>query len=85
MNQFFTAGQVVAQSDLITVLPRHFIPVTGIAAQLVCRELPFPSPAVHIDAIWHRRTHSMAAHRWLREQVAQIAADAHIEPGVVLG
>jgi DNA-binding transcriptional LysR family regulator len=28
VNQFFTAGKVVASSDLITVLPRHLIAAT---------------------------------------------------------
>ena len=82
VNQFFTAGQVVAQSDLVTVLPRHFVPVTGIAEQLVWRELPFASPAVHIDAVWHRRTDAAGAHQWLRRRIERLAAEAHIEPGV---
>lgn len=81
VNQFFTAGQVVAQSDLVTVLPRHFLPVTGIADQLVLRELPFPSPAVHIDAVWHRRTDASAAHQWLRRRIERLAAEAHVDPG----
>jgi DNA-binding transcriptional LysR family regulator len=29
VNQFFTAGRVVANSDLVTVLPRHLIASTG--------------------------------------------------------
>eukprot|EP01037_Dinobryon_pediforme_P031405 gene31405-35873_t len=29
VNQFFTAGRIVASSDLITVLPRHLIAATG--------------------------------------------------------
>ena len=47
VNQFFTAGRVVVGSDLLTVLPRHFIPVTGIADKLVQRPLPLNVPAVH--------------------------------------
>ena len=35
VNQFFTAGRVVMDSDLLTVLPRHFVPVTGLADTLV--------------------------------------------------
>ena len=38
VNQFFTAGQVVAHSNLVTVLPRHFVRVTGFASSLVVRE-----------------------------------------------
>jgi DNA-binding transcriptional LysR family regulator len=55
VNQFFTAGRVVAGSDLLTVLPRHFVGVTGMADELVVRDLPFEVPRVHVDALWHRR------------------------------
>jgi DNA-binding transcriptional LysR family regulator len=33
INQFFTAGRVVANSDLLTVLPRHFLTATGISEE----------------------------------------------------
>lgn len=72
VNQFFTAGRVVANSNLLTVLPRHFVSVTGIADQLVLRELPFEVPAVHVDALWHRRVQHNSAHEWLRDVVAQL-------------
>ena len=55
VNQFFTAGKVVVQSDLLTVLPRHFVNVTGYADQLVIRELPFTVPPIQVDALWHQR------------------------------
>lgn len=73
VNQFFTAGKVVAQSDLLTVLPRHFVNVTGIAEQLVLRELPFAVPPVHVDALWHHRLHRASAHEWLRGTIAALA------------
>ena len=66
VNQFFTAGRVVANSNLLTVLPRHFFNVTGYADQLLMRELPFEVPAVHVDAVWHRRLQHDGAHQWLR-------------------
>jgi DNA-binding transcriptional LysR family regulator len=74
VNQFFTAGKVVSQSDLLTVLPRHFVSVTGFAEKLVLRELPFNMPAIYVDAIWHQRQTTSAAHSWLRQQVAELAA-----------
>lgn len=76
VNQFFTAGRVVANSDLLTVLPRHFVSVTGIADQLVLRELPLDVPAVHVDALWHRRVHHHAAHAWLRNVIAHLPRNA---------
>ena len=76
VNQFFTAGRVVANSNLLTVLPRHFISVTGIADELVWRELPFDVPVVHVDALWHQRQAQNSAHQWLRQTLARSAAQA---------
>jgi DNA-binding transcriptional LysR family regulator len=73
VNQFFTAGLVVATSDLLTVLPRHFIGGTGVADQLVWRPLPLDVPAVHVDALWHRQHQASSAHRWLRDAVRRTA------------
>ena len=73
VNQFFTAGRVVANSNLLTVLPRHFVGVTGIADALVLRKLPFAIPAVHVDALWHGRRDQDSAHRWLRDTIRRSA------------
>ena len=69
VNQFFTAGRVVAHSNLLTVLPRHFVGVTGIADALVLRDLPFEVPRVHVDSLWHSRHEQSSAHRWLRQAI----------------
>lgn len=76
VNQFFTAGRVVANSNLLTVLPRHFVQVTGIADQLAQRPLPFDVAPVHVDALWHRRSHQQGAHAWLLGTVMRAAAQA---------
>jgi DNA-binding transcriptional LysR family regulator len=73
VNQFFTAGRVVAHSNLLTVLPRHFISVTGIANELALEPLPFEVPLVHVDALWHRRSQLRASHQWLRQAVQRSA------------
>ena len=76
VNQFFTAGRVVANSNLLTVLPSHFVKVTGIADQLVLRPLPFKVSPVHVDALWHRRSQQRSAHAWLRQAVVRAAERA---------
>ncbi len=76
VNQFFTAGRVVAHSDLLTVLPRHFVGVTGMADELVQRPLPFDVPTVHVDSLWHRRREREPAHAWLRLAVQAAAKRA---------
>lgn len=65
VNQFVTAGRVVSGSNLLTVLPRHFVPVTGIVDALVLKALPLNVPAVHVDALWRRRGPQQAAMTWL--------------------
>ncbi len=69
VNQFFTAGKVVANSDLIMVLPHHLIEATGMTDALVAKELPFAMPEVHIDMLWHERDARSPGHQWLREQL----------------
>ena len=86
VNQFFTAGRVVARSDLLTVLPLHFFGMTGMEDELVWRPLPLSLPAVHVDALWHQRRRHGAAHEWLRAVVARSASEdngSHEDPAAV--
>ncbi|MBV1733774.1 MAG: LysR family transcriptional regulator [Hydrogenophaga sp.] len=71
VNQFFTAGRVVATTDLLTVLPRHFVGATGMEDELALSDLPLPVPAVHVDTLWHRQTSHSSAHSWLRHTVVR--------------
>jgi DNA-binding transcriptional LysR family regulator len=73
VNQFFTAGRVVAQSDLLTVLPRHFVRVADVANELVIRPLPFDMPVVHVDVMWHKREQHHSAHQWLHSAIVASA------------
>jgi DNA-binding transcriptional LysR family regulator len=65
---------VVAQSDLLTVLPERFLVATGNADGLVTRDLPMPVGTVQVEMVWHLRHDTDPAHRWLREQVRAAAA-----------
>lgn len=76
VNQFFTAGRVVAGSDLLTVLPRHFLPSTGIRDEFAVVDLPFDVPPVRVDMVWHRRAQSESAQQWLRAVVSEAAKGA---------
>ncbi|MEO8297886.1 MAG: LysR family transcriptional regulator [Burkholderiales bacterium] len=72
-NQFFTAGRVVTQSDLLTVLPAHFVAATGYQAQLVTQPIPLPLGSVHVEVVWHARNDVDPAHRWLRAALVAAA------------
>jgi DNA-binding transcriptional LysR family regulator len=73
VNQFFTAGRVVAHSDLLTVLPESFLQATGYGPQLVTREMPLTLEPVNVEMLWHLRHDAAPAHRWLRAQVQAAA------------
>lgn len=73
VNQYFTAGKVIASSDLITVLPYHLIASTGMSEVLTWKALPFDLPEVHVDMFWHGRDGHNLAHQWLREHILAVA------------
>lgn len=79
VDQFSTAGTIVRHSDLLTVLPRSFVPATGFAAELATRELPIMLPPIDVAMLWHRRHEHDPAQQWLRAAMRQAAA------GVVAG
>ena len=76
VNQFFTAGRVVADSDLLTVLPEGFVEATGYSGQVVTRDLPLALAPVHVDMMWHRRHDQHPAQAWLRREVEASAREA---------
>lgn len=79
VNQFFTAARVVAQTDLLGVLPAGFIPASGYRDELTARPLPMPMARVVVDMLWHLRQDREPAHDWLRRLIhaaAQPPADA---------
>ncbi len=79
VNQFFTAGRVVATSDLLTVLPRHLIASTGILGSMVIKDLPFTLPKVHVDMLWHERDTRNPAHKWLRGHLSGSTREAFVK------
>ena len=74
VNQFFTAGIVVANSDLLTALPRHFLASTGMASRVAVRSLPMKLARVDVEALWLRRRGARPGHDWLRAAIVRAAA-----------
>jgi DNA-binding transcriptional LysR family regulator len=71
VNQFFTAGRVVTESDLLTVLPRHFVPATGFANQVAVRPIPLNLEPVHVEMLWHNRHKRSPSQVWLRDVITR--------------
>lgn len=74
VNQYFTAGRVVANSNLLTVLPAHFVDATGYYEQVVTRPLPFTLAGLQVGMLWHQRNDRVSSHQWLRARLLEVAA-----------
>jgi DNA-binding transcriptional LysR family regulator len=73
VGQYYTLGQVVEGSDLISIMPRHLIAATNMDQVLVAKTLPFALPCVRIDMLWHERDSANPAHAWVRNSLHAIA------------
>lgn len=70
LNHFSTAARVVRQTDLLSVFPRSYVEVSGVAGDVEIRTPPFELPLIEVGLLWHRRRERDVAHRWLRRMVA---------------
>lgn len=73
VNQYYTVGQIVDGSDLISIVPRHLIASTRMDNVLVAKKLPFPLSPVRVDMLWHERDAANPSHNWLRNTLHAIA------------
>jgi DNA-binding transcriptional LysR family regulator len=73
VNQFYTVGQILEGSDLISIMPRHLIASTRMDHVLISKKLPFPLSSVHVEMLWHERDANNLPHRWLRNTLHAIA------------
>jgi DNA-binding transcriptional LysR family regulator len=83
VNQFFTAGRVVSQSDLLTVLPASFVGATGYKHHLVERPLPLRLEPIHVEMLWHLRHDQNSAHQWLRNQLMAVERQRDPDPALL--
>jgi DNA-binding transcriptional LysR family regulator len=75
VNQYFTTGRVIANSDLLTILPLHLLTATGMQDALAWKELPFSMPEMNVDLVWQKQETRNPVHRWLREQIVHFVED----------
>ncbi len=76
------AMRIARQSDLVAVVPRSCLGNAltsddAATSGLESFELPVPTPAFRISAMWHPRVDADPAHRWLRETVMAVCRKAY--------
>jgi len=69
ITNFIPAPFVVASSDLVVTLPASLALRTFGALPLRWFKAPLAIPPTDASMVWHERSQSDPAHRWLREQI----------------
>ena len=64
---------VVAQSDLLAVVPEQLASAASALLPIQMLPLPFEVPQVEVSLTWHERLHQDPGHRWLRQSLLDIA------------
>jgi DNA-binding transcriptional LysR family regulator len=72
---YLAVPYILSECDMISVIPQALCdsyakiwPVRAVA-------LPFRTPPIRMGQCWHSRSHNDAAHRWLRDVVAELLSD----------
>jgi DNA-binding transcriptional LysR family regulator len=72
VNQFYTAGQIVEASDLLSIMPVHLIASNKMSDSLISKKLPITFPALKIDMLWHKRDANDVALKWVRSLLGRV-------------
>lgn len=73
VSLFASAFALLAENDLVAILPERISRAQAGHFGLVLRNLPLAVPGYTLSIVWHQRTAHDAAHRWLRERLLAIA------------
>lgn len=65
-------ANIVARTDLVATVPRHFADILANDDVTRIFALPFDVPTYQIKQHWHERFHQDSAHRWLRSMLTEL-------------
>jgi DNA-binding transcriptional LysR family regulator len=72
---FLVVPYVIASTDLIATLASRVAHLFASTLDLVTMPPPLAIPKFRMAASWHERSHHDAPHKWLREQLFEVAAE----------
>lgn len=70
--QFLTLPFIVAQSDLIAVVPTRLAAYFRKTLPLEIRKVPLLLPTFRVRLLWHEHAEDDPAHKWLRAEICQL-------------
>jgi DNA-binding transcriptional LysR family regulator len=71
---WFEMRRVIASTDLVAAIPRHWARDPGFAPDCVCRDLPLDQVVLGVELVWHPRDAAEPGNLWLREVIAAVFA-----------
>lgn len=74
VNHYGVAYEMVRQSDMLAVLPRHLGAQSPHAPYLHAMPLPLHAPPRILSLFWHQRNDTVPAQRWLRQTLVDMFA-----------
>ncbi|WP_152579619.1 LysR family transcriptional regulator [Bosea sp. LC85] len=74
---FMVLASILAQTDLVAVVPGLVARELAQRAELAVLPVPFDVPSITIRIGWHGRHQADDGHRWLRQRIVAIMADRH--------
>ena len=69
---FLGVGNVVAQTDLISTVPRRIAAHFAQVLPIVVYDPPLPLPVPDFAMYWHPRSQEDPGHKWLRDKIAAL-------------
>ncbi|HVF90273.1 MAG TPA: LysR family transcriptional regulator [Blastocatellia bacterium] len=76
---FASVPFLVSDSDLIATVPERLALKFSKLAKLQVLPVPITIPPFRLTMVWHERVHADPAHSWLRNLIAEIAAEQNGE------
>ena len=83
VNRLWSMPPIVERSDLIGLLPRHFVDEVARNFDIVSYEPPVKISEQYLYMLWHAKNEHDPGHKWLREQML-LAAKAIFPPSLAL-
>jgi DNA-binding transcriptional LysR family regulator len=69
-------SQIVANTDLLAVVPSHIARTFAKDGHLRMLKLPLNLPSYEVAQYWHRRYQTDSGHRWLRSTIMELFASS---------
>jgi DNA-binding transcriptional LysR family regulator len=71
---WFEMRRVIASTDLVAAVPRHWAQDKGFAPDCVWHDLPLDQVVLGVELVWHPRDAAEPGNLWLRQVIAEVFA-----------